>query len=429
MELEKLETLARQLFEILPESVWRGKDAEAIEGELQKVVSRLGNIVMSHYVLAARIEEIEGEIERGVRGCGCGGKYRIHKRQVKLHPKGVFGEQTLKRTQYVCDDCGRYEVVADRILGFESHQMTPRLAVMVALCGASWSYQIASAFLTFLLGVEVGAKTVANLTRSRATQPPPLGPDRLKAPPGVVQMDGVVVQGREQGRWLEMKVASFFSQAARVSVERKEVLDASFVASACQSWEAFEQPVTLEAQRRGLSCAEPIEFIADGAAGIWSLQQTVFPHARPRLDLYHGKCKITKRLAQAFRDSPNRAVHQEAVMESFETGQVEQALAYLNTHRPQEEKAASAIDKLIRYLTRHSSRIPNYRQLKAAGGTVSSGLGEKANDLIVVRRMKDPLMHWSRDGADPVIQHRIAFINQFARSRIGPYETAFCFNQ
>ena len=57
------------------------------------------------------------------------------------------------------------------------------------------------------------------------------------------------------------------------------------------------------------------------------------------------------------------------------------------------------------------------------------GRGEKANDLIVVRRMKDNLMHWSREGADPVIQHRTAFINQFARSRIGSYETAFCFNQ
>lgn len=82
----------------------------------------------------------------------------------------------MRRTQYVCAECGRYEMVADRVLGFASHQMTPRLSFMVALCGASWSYQIASAFLTFLLGVEVCAKTVANLTRSAATQPPPLAP-------------------------------------------------------------------------------------------------------------------------------------------------------------------------------------------------------------------------------------------------------------
>jgi hypothetical protein len=187
--------------------------------------------------------------------------------------------------------------------------------------------------------------------------------------------------------------------------------------------------VTLEAQRRGLRCDEPIEFIADGALGIWSLQEVAFPNARPRLDLYHGKCKITERLAQAFGDTPDQTVHQEAVMECFESGLVDEAVAYLNAHRPPDEDASSAIDKLIGYLTRHRTRIPHYRQVRAAAGTVSSGLGEKANDLIVVRRMKDNLMHWSREGADPVIQHRTAFINQFARSRIGSYETAFCFNQ
>lgn len=199
--------------------------------------------------------------------------------------------------------------------------------------------------------------------------------------------------------------------------------------SACQAWQEFEQPVTLEAQRRGLRCDEPIEFIADGASGIWSLQEVVFPNARPRLDLYHGKCKVTERMAQAFGDTPAQAVHQTAVMECFETGQVDAAIAYLNAHRPTEEKAASAIDKLTGYLTRHRAHIPNYHQVRDTGGTLSSGLGEKANDLIVVRRMKDPLMHWSREGADPVIQHRTAFINQFAHARSGSYETAFCFNQ
>lgn len=429
MELEKLDMIAQQLFEILPESLWRGKGADEIEGELQKVVSQIGNRVLGQHVMAARITELEQEVEEGVRRCECGGRYQGHKRQVKIHPKSVFGVQEVSRTQYVCIACGQYEVVADRVLGIGSPRMTPRLATRVALCGASWSYPVASAFLTFFLGVEVCAKTVCNLTGSEATKPLPLGPDPLKAPPGVVEMDGVLIQGRVQDQWLEMKVGSFFSQTAEVSRGRREVLDASFVGSACQAWQEFERPVTLEAQRRGLQCDEPIEFIADGASGIWSLQEVVFPNARPRLDLYHGKCKITERLAQAFGDTPDQAVHQEAVMECFETGQVDAAIAYLNAHRPTEEKAASAINKLTGYLTRHRARIPNYHQVRDTGGTGSHGLGEKANDLIVVRRMKDPLMHWSREGADPVIQHRTAFINQFAHARSGSYETAFCFNQ
>lgn len=179
--------------------------------------------------------------------------------------------------------------MADQLLGLNSHQLTPRLAVRVALCGASWSYSVASAFLSFFLGVELCPKTVSNLTCSGAARPAPLAVDPLNVPPGVVQRDGVVISGRAPDQWLERKVGSFFSQTAEVSVGRTEVLDASFVGSACQRWESFEGPVTQEAQRRGLNWSEPIEFIADGAAGIWSLPQTVFPKARLRLDLYSGQ--------------------------------------------------------------------------------------------------------------------------------------------
>jgi hypothetical protein len=185
MELEKLDTIVHQLFEILPESLWRGKGVDEIEGELQKVMSQLGNRVMGQHVMAARITELEREVEEGVRRCECGGRYQVHKRQVKIHPKSVFGTQEVTRTQYVCTECGQYEVVADRVLGVESPRMTPRLATMVALCGASWSYPVASAFLTFFLGVEVCAKTVCNLICSEATKPLPRPLTRSRRPLGL----------------------------------------------------------------------------------------------------------------------------------------------------------------------------------------------------------------------------------------------------
>jgi hypothetical protein len=85
-----------------------------------------------------------------------------------------------------------------------------------------------------------------------------------------------------------------------------------------------------------------------------------------------------------------------------------------------------AVRKWINYLKRHQSHIANYEQIKAAGGTVSSGLIEKGNDLIVVRRMKDGVMPWTREGAAPVIKHRTRFINRGAKTRTGPYDLAFC---
>jgi hypothetical protein len=319
-------------------------------------------------------------------------------------------------------------MVADRVLGLVHHQMTPRLALMAALCGASWSYEVAAAFLAFFLGVKLCAKTIENVTCNEQLQPQPLPADPLDKPPGVVGLDGVLIRSRKPDQWLEMKVGCFFSQVSPVSKDRNQVLDASFVAGAMQQWQDFEQPVTAEAQRRGLDCSEPIEFVADGAEGIWSLQQTVFPNAQTRLDLFHAKSKIYQRTEQAYPHSAGKKQHQSHLLDSLEKGSVREAIGYLQKHLPRNEYRQRAAKKLISYLERHQEHIPNYSQVQAQGGTVSSGLIEKGNDLIVVRRLKEDIMHWTREGADPIIQHRTAFINQHARSRTGPYDLAFGHN-
>lgn len=110
----------------------------------------------------------------------------------------------------------------------------------------------------------------------------------------------------------------------------------------------------------------------------------------------------------------------------LQQGLVGEAIRYIKKHMPRYESGREAAAKLIQYLKRHKGKIPNYEQVKAEGGTVSSGLTEKANDLIVARRMKEGVMHWTRDGAEPVLKHRTAFINKHARMRTGPYELAFC---
>ncbi len=250
--------------------------------------------------------------------------------------------------------------------------------------------------------------------------------DPLDNPPGVVTMDGVLVRSRNKDEWLEMKVASLFSNVAEISKNRREVLDASFVAAASREWKEFVQPVSEEAERAGLNFREAVEFVADGAEGIWNLQQTVFPYAKPRLDLYHSKCKVGERINQAYKRNPKRDHHEEKLQGCLDKGLVDEAISYIKKHLPKKEYKREGAVKLISYLHRHKDRIPNYEQVKAEGGTVSSGLAEKANDLVVARRMKDGEMHWTREGAEPVLKHRTSFINKHARARTAPYDVAFC---
>lgn len=223
-----------------------------------------------------------------------------------------------------------------------------------------------------------------------------------------------------------MKVGCFFSQVSDISESRCEVLDASFVASSVEQWKDFVPVVTEEAFRRGLDCTEKIEFVADGAEGIWSLQEMVFPYARTRLDLYHAKKKISQRTGQAYKNNPWKEKHREALYKSLERGEVEEAVKYIEKHSPRKGWKKEGARKLINYLKRHQNHIPNYEKVKEEGGSVSSGLIEKGNDLIVVRRMKDGQMHWKREGAAPVIKHRTIFINRGSRARTGPYDLAFC---
>lgn len=428
MEREQLHCIAKLMFEAIPVACWEEKSADEIETAVQGVVNELANVLMEEFILPSRVQQIEQQVQAGQIPCErCQSQYHLHKQGQAIHPKTIFGNPIrFSRNQYYCQGCGNYQMVADRVLGWVGHQMTPRLAVVTALCGANWPYEVARAFLSFLLGVSLSSKTVQNVTCDQRPLPKPLAADPLDKPPGVVVMDGVLIRGRDKDRWLERKVGSLFSQVVEVSKDRKEALDASFVAGAMQRWEDFAGPVTEEAHRRGLKGTEAVEFVSDGAEGIWSLQQLAFPSARPRLDLYHTQCKITERTEQAYDGNRAKPQHQEKLQACLQVGQVEEAVAYLEKHLPRQQSKKEAAQQLIHSLKRHQSRIPNYQQVKEPGGTVSSGLMEKANDLIVVRRLKQGIMHWSREKADPVIKQRTAFINQHSRTRTGPYELAFC---
>ena len=428
MEPNSLHSIAKTVFDAMEVSSWKQQPLDQIEFHTQEFISQLATTLLQDFILPQTINEIEESISNGQTLCrDCNSKLQVHKTDQTIHPKTIFGSKiSLSRSQYYCPGCDNYQMLADQLLDLSSHHMTPRLALVVALCSASWPYAVASAFLGFLFGVSLSAKTCENVIKDERLSPAPLAADPLVNPPGVVTMDGVLIRSRNQDQWLEMKVASFFSSLTEISKNRREVLDASFVAGAMADWEDFVEPVTEEAERRGLKLTEAVEFVADGAEGIWQVQQMVLPYAKARLDLYHSKCKVGERIKQAYKRNPKRDRHEEKLQGCLDKGLVDEAICYIRKHLPKKQYKQEAARKLMSYLQRHKDRIPNYEMVKAEGGHVSSGLTEKANDLVVGRRMKEGIMHWTREGAKPVLKHRTTFINKHARHRTGPYELAFC---
>ena len=420
--------IANLIFDAMPASSFSDKSAHQMEQLVQQLLASIANSLMQDFLFPSRINQIQQLVESGQILCkSCGSLLKLHKRDCSIHPKTIFASKiTLTRNQYHCQQCDSYTMVADQELELLSRQMLPRLALIVVMCGASWPYGVASAFLDFLFGVEVSAKTVELATTDERLLPDELDPAPMDQPPGLVTMDGVVIHGRKKEQWLEMKVGEFFSSVVEVSKDRREVMDASFVANACERWVDFQAPVTEEALRRGIGPTSEVEFVADSAEGIWSLCDMVFPCAKKRLDLYHAKCKVGERSREAYSGRGDKKQRQEKLQQWLEEGETGQALKYLQKHMPKSETKKEAAKKLIRYLKRNEERIVNYEQVKEEGGTRSSGLQEKGNDLIVNRRMKEGIMHWSREGANPILLQRTGFINKYARARTGPYELAFC---
>lgn len=428
MEQINLKPIADNLFQIMPQDFFLSKDASQLELDLQSLLNRLASLLLQDYLLPARVNQIQSEVHQGSIGCpDCNNQLHLHKSDQNLSLKTIFGQKiTFSRNQYHCPNCHSYTTVADSQLQLCGRRMTPRLALVAAMCGASWSFEVASAFLDFLFGVEVSARTIEDVTADERVKQEALASEPLDHQPGVVGIDGVLIRGRSRDKWLEMKVGCFFSNVIEVSETRSVVMDASFVASSVEQWKEFAPAVTEEAFRRGLDCTEDIEFVADGAEGIWSLQQMVFPSARRRLDLYHAKKKISHRSHQAYKNNPAKEKHRNEISQYVERGEVEEAIQYIERHKPRKEWKKEGARKLINYLRRHKDHIPDYEKEKEGGGTVSSGLVEKGNDLVVVRRMKEGIMHWSREGAAPVIKHRTQFINRGSKTRTGPYDLAFC---
>ena len=71
-----------------------------------------------------------------------------------------------------------------------------------------------------------------------------------------------------------------------------------------------------------------------------------------------------------------------------------------------------AVDTLCRYLAARAEWIPDYRTRRRERRYIGSGLGEKANDRIVVRRQKRRGMQWGARSSDALAALRTLVLHE-----------------
>jgi len=413
---------------------------------LTQAAALLTSVVRQHVTLPCSLEQLEATIhplahalarqsaeqlaaesvtqaEQQPLSCACGGQPQAQQRrprQVLL----LFGLVTLRLRRYRCAVCRRWQCPGEAILQLRPRQrLTRTVEEWLGRFGLAWSYAVGAREVVRLLpGVAVSAKTVercvarcgeAVAAREEAAASAAAQDERAVARTGPalvnphrrwIALDGVRVRARGAGQWLEIQVASLWSAWREIPDRkhpRRELTDVTVLARA-QGWEALGRHLwRMVVARGGLTPAGAEWFVfGDGASGIRSLWEQFLPGGRLVLDRWHLWEKLKERSREVFGRGPRALTACKEAYALLKQGAVERAQELVAAWPARSEWAEKQRERLLGYLERNADLIPDYGQLAAAGCLVGAGRSEKANDLVVVPRMKNGKMHWGRPGAN-----------------------------
>ncbi|NDY73820.1 hypothetical protein DO021_11490 [Desulfobacter hydrogenophilus] len=117
------------------------------------------------------------------------------------------------------------------------------------------------------------------------------------------------------------------------------------------------------------------------------------------LDWFHLHKKFKEQLSLTMKGRVLRNTTLGKIMPLLWHGLTNEAISYLENIPSSEIKNYEYIRKLVDYLNRNKSNIPNYDLRKRLKLRNSSNVGKKINDLIVSNRQKKNGMSWVKKGS------------------------------
>lgn len=178
-----------------------------------------------------------------------------------------------------------------------------------------------------------------------------------------------------------------------------------------------------EAVRRGYGTKKfkKVEFVADGADTLWTLQQEFFPDAEVCLDWVHAVEKLwdcgkaINRGSRTKREPLEVWVHQQKKL--LRQGKLNEVLATLRTALagtavtgPGNKFRRKVLDDTINHFIKNRARM-RYRRLREQGLVIGSGLIEGTVRHLVGMRLDGPGMRWGKARAEAVLHLRCVLLN------------------
>src|SRR6266699_3306086 len=177
----------------------------------------------------------------------------------------------------------------------------------------------------------------------------------------------------------------------------------------------FDKLLYTLACQSGLSRAEQVVVIGDGAHWIWDLADEQFPGAVQIVDLYHAQEHVWDVAHAVFgRTTPQGISWAKAACDLLVHGQIEDLvtlIGQLPPLAPPPGQSKSIPEQAMGYFSTNASRM-RYPAFRAQGMHVGSGIAEAACKRVVSTRFKQTGMRWTPDGLDAILPLRTAKLNR-----------------
>lgn len=394
----------------------------AMEKDFRERLLKLGALVLGE---ALPVGLGTGYASSAVSCPGCGGQARF----VNHRPRTVttlVQEVRVARAYYHCAGCKRGTVPLDRALSLEGTSFSPGVREAICLLNAEVAFERGSDLLRRLsairldkqegrrlaedLGRELERQTVAEVEGAwRPDTPVPreatssarrlyLSPDGTTAP---------MLEG-----WKEVKLGAVFTGSVPRRGEDPERLQTRYVGTVGDAEELWRR-MSVEAFKLGQSDGTQMVVIADGASWIWRRADETLPKERVEiLDFYHASEKLWEVSRAVFgEEDPKGKAWAERWSRKLHDSDAAAAMAALGRLRPRGPAAREIVRTTLGYYRTHRRRM-RYREFRDQGYFVGSGVVESGCKHLVGTRLKQAGMRWTPEGAQAILQLRLARINQ-----------------
>ncbi len=350
------------------------------------------------------------------------------KRPVNVHT--LFGTICLKRRYFHHPPSKTGRAPLDEILGLEGGY-SPALARIVCRAASTVpSFEQGAADLAELAAIQVNARQFGRLAGAVAPGLENALATMEEAPPEAGQKDQPVLYVECDGTGTPMRKEALAGRAGKQedgsAKTREAKLGCVFTQSATdEQGRPVRDPASTshvgtyrgcrdiavllrqEAMRRGLSRAQQVVCLGDGAAWIWNNFELTFPGAVQILDYYHASEYVVA-IAATIHDSDKEkaeALHtrwRRGMKESSPDALIAEATDVLDAHPEWSEEKRTTIQSKISYLQSHASRT-RYGEYRAKGYFIGSGVIEAGCKTVVGGRLKQSGMFWSEAGAQNIL--------------------------